>query len=182
MTMPPPTLQELDEAMLRLAQGDRDAFDVVFRGVWPRMLRLCQASLRDDADAEDAAQAALTRLFEQAWRYDADRPCLSWALSLAWWECRSVHRQRGRQAARTSPTDTDALPAAGGEPGDWTASTRASALQLALEGLSDTDRQTLQATLDEDIPDDPTAQARQRKRRQRALERLRVLWRNLYGD
>lgn len=88
----------LDDALGRLADGDRAAFDVVFDSLWPILKRYCERALGPSGSAEDAAQRALLKMFEQAAHYDRKRPALGWALSFAFWECRTekTKLRRGR--------------------------------------------------------------------------------------
>ena len=70
--MDPAQREQLQLAMTALAAGDRSAFHPVFAGLWPLVLRLCQSTLRDPDVAEDAAQAALMKLFLHAAEFRAD--------------------------------------------------------------------------------------------------------------
>ncbi|HEX6275868.1 MAG TPA: sigma factor, partial [Polyangiaceae bacterium] len=83
--------------MARLAEGDRSAFSPVFTRLWPRTLRFCQSLLKSEADASDAAQEAMQKIFERAGDYDASRPAVPWALAIAAWECRTLQRKRQRR-------------------------------------------------------------------------------------
>ena len=51
--------ERLHQAMGRLADGDRNAFDLVFTAIWPVLRRFALRVMGSPADAEDAAQAAL---------------------------------------------------------------------------------------------------------------------------
>jgi hypothetical protein len=66
--------ESLDASLARLARGDRSAFTTVFRELWPRTLRLCTGILKNEADAADAAQQALSKILERASEYDPERP------------------------------------------------------------------------------------------------------------
>ena len=72
----------LDEALARVAQGDRGAFDAVFDAAWPRTLAWC---------------------------------ALSWILTIAAFEVRTVRQRRRRDQARVA--SLDALDA-GAQPAD----------------------------------------------------------------
>ncbi len=169
---------ELDLLLARLADGDRSAFSPAFAQLRPPIERLCRSLLENDADADDATQEALKKIFERASDYDASRPALPWALALAGWECRTLRKKRTRRReAAFEPTD---------EPSDDQAETRAVELDLAraaltaLGELSEPDREVLLATFwDEDL-DLPGATVR--KRRSRALSRLRRTFGRLYGN
>ena len=54
------------------------------------MLHLCKSLLKNEADAADAAQEAMQKVFTRAHQYDPTRHALPWALAIAAWECRTV--------------------------------------------------------------------------------------------
>jgi RNA polymerase sigma-70 factor (ECF subfamily) len=189
MTEGPLPRAEIDVWMARLAAGEREAFTLVFEALWPRMYGLCRATLGNDADAADAAQQALMKLMERASDYDPSRPALPWALGIAAWECRTTLRRRGRSRELASSEPDDA--------GAASSADRAQALDAndpeselvlrdlvrraldAMNELSDVDRATLAATFFDETTD--VAGATMRKRRERALDRLRAAMRRLYG-
>ncbi len=159
--------------MKRLAQGERKAVDEVYAILWPVLLRYCQSKLSQTADAQDAAQQALIKMIEQAPQYDASRPAMGWALSFAYWECRT--EQRRRQRKRTDGEEPLAAVSTEGSPESELLDTelKSAALDL-LSTLTDeeralcTDDETqLGATLRQLSP------AARRKRKQRLLDRLR---------
>ncbi len=169
--------EELNALMARLADGDRSVFTLVFRRLWPPTLRLCHSLLRHEADASDAAQLAMQKVLERASDYDPRRPALPWALAIAAWECRTIRRRQGRR--REVPAEA-AGDIAGADTEDELvdrALTRAAI--TALGELSDADRDTLLATFWDEAAS--TSGATLRKRRERALARLRDTWRRLYG-
>src|SRR5260370_26460118 len=88
--------------MWRLAEGDRTAFGPVFALLWPQV-RAFAERLVGPADGEDAAQAALLKIFSRASEYDRARDALPWALGIAAWECRTLRRRRGRLRERSVP-------------------------------------------------------------------------------
>lgn len=71
------TVQDLahDPAALlaRVAAGDRAAFAVLARDLYPSALRIASRVLLDRAEAEDAVQTALTKLWAGADRFDPAR-------------------------------------------------------------------------------------------------------------
>jgi RNA polymerase sigma-70 factor (ECF subfamily) len=162
--------------MARLAQGDRSAFTAVFQALWPRTLKLCAGILKNDADAADAAQQALTKILERASEYDPRRPALPWALGVASWECRTVLKRRAR---RREVAVDEGLLGAVSEPEDAVERQLLEAAVTALGTLSDTDKETLLATFWEEAAS--VGGATLRKRRERALVRLRDAFRRLYG-
>lgn len=168
---------ELDLAMARLGTGERSAFTRVFELLWPPIQRLCLALLNNEADAADAAQEAMKRIFERASDYEPARPALPWALAIAGWECRTLARKRQRR--REAPEASEALPASDDTEALLVQQQLIRAALDALGQLSDTDRESLVSTFWEEAAS--VAGPTLRKRRQRALERLRDAFRRLYG-
>ena len=133
--------------------------------------------LKNEADAADAAQAAMEKILSRAPDYDRARPALPWALAIGAWECRTLARQRFRRR------EVGDEPAAAGV----TSSFEDEVIQenltrsaiVAMGHLSDADKETLLATFWDEAASvqGPTL----RKRRERALERLRSTFRRIYG-
>jgi RNA polymerase sigma-70 factor (ECF subfamily) len=169
--------ETLDASMARLARGDRSAFTAVFQALWPRTLRLCSGILKNDADAADAAQQALTKILERASEYDPRRPALPWALGIASWECRTLLKRRTRR--REVTTDDPLLGAISDAQEDVVERQLVEAAVTALGTLSDADKETLLSTFWEEAAS--VGGATLRKRRERALVRLRAAFRRLYG-
>lgn len=172
----------LDADMRRLAEGDRGAFTAVFGALLPVLRAYCNRVLRDEADADDAAQEALVKVFEQLERYDPGRPAVAWALAIGAFQCRTVLRRRGR--ARTSPLEqhAEASRVEGEGPSPEEAAVRrelVTAARQVLESLGEHDRQTLEVAFGEAL-DEGAHGPTFRKRKERALARLRTAWRRLY--
>jgi RNA polymerase sigma-70 factor (ECF subfamily) len=166
---------DLDRQLARLADGDRSAFTPVFRHLQEPLLRLCTQILKNEADARDAAQQAMEKILERASTYDRTRPALPWACAIAAWECRTILR---RQSRRREVSAHLGAQSAGGEDAMMQRDLVQAATD-ALGQLSEVDQQTLLATfLDEAID---VSGASFRKRRERALKRLRISFRRLYG-
>lgn len=169
----------LDEDLARLADGDRAAFDRVFEAVWPQVLELCRRLAPSPADVEDAAQATLTLVFTRIDEYETERPALPWILGIAGWQCRALRTSRSRrkeEALEAAPLAADARRSPHDEA---EAHELVVAAQAALGSLSALDRETLTMFL-QDAPGavGPTF----RKRKERALTRLRSLWERLHGS
>jgi DNA-directed RNA polymerase specialized sigma24 family protein len=98
-----PDEDELDRLMAQLAQGERDAFDPLFRALHPRALRLARARL-GPARADDAAQAALERVFARAGAFTPGRPVLPWFYAIVANQVRALAREgaAGRAEAERS--------------------------------------------------------------------------------
>ena len=167
----------LDALMARLADGDRSVFDEVFRRLWPSTLRLCSSLVRDDDDAADAAQQAMVKILERASDYDKQRPALPWALAIAAWECRTLKRSRARR--REAPGEAVERASGGEGENDLVNLDLLKAALASLGELSELDRETLVATFWD--KDSSASGATLRKRRERALTRLRSSFRRLYG-
>lgn len=168
---------DLDALMARLADGDRSAFAPVFHELWPRVRDLCRSMLKNEADAADAAQQALEKILVRSAEYDKTRPALPWALGVAAWECRTALRKRGRRRELSA----ELAPELGSELSDDDFAQR-ELVQRAVQAmgeLSVVDRETLLATFFDEAASvsGPTL----RKRRERAITRLRDAMRRLYG-
>ena len=170
----PATRQRLQEDLTALARGDRAAFDPAFRLLWP-LLRGFAARFLSAAEAEDAAQEALLKIFARASEFDPRRDALSWALGITAWQVRT-HRTRARRR-REEPADAD------GERADAAPSPESAAIHAELAEAIDrtlgqlrpADAATLAAYARGERPDLPAATFR--KRVERALARLRARWR-----
>lgn len=179
----------LDAAMRRLAEGDRAAFATVFEALWAPMQRFCAAFLGNEADAADAAQEALQKIFERAATYDHARPAMPWAMAIAGWECRTLARRRQRRREVTAEGEGEgdgvgrAMAHDAGPAAEVAQRRLVAAALTALGQLSELDRQALVETFwDEAGSAAPqVVGATLRKRRERALRRLRETWRRLYG-
>ena len=174
MDAPTPSL---DALMARLADGDRSAFDEVFSRLQRPIQQLCLGMLGNEADAADAAQEALQKILERASDYDPSRRALPWALALAGWECRTLARRRQR---RREVPEADAGERAGEDPeGAHATRQLVEAAVSALGTLSEQDRETLTATFWDEAAS--VTGATFRKRRERALQRLRQTFWRIHG-
>ena len=133
--------------------------------------------LAGEPDGEDAAQAALLKIFARASEYDAERDPLPWALGLAAWECRTLRRIRWRRREETAPLE------------DWSAqpSPEDSAIEHDLLAAAETVLGTLRPLDVETILSLATGArsvqgATFRKRLERALSRFRLAWRARHGS
>jgi RNA polymerase sigma factor (sigma-70 family) len=165
----------LEECFARLADGDRSEIPAAFDALWPFVLRTCQKLVRVEADAEDAAQATLIRMFAQASDYQRGRSVRAWAAALAYWECRTANQRRNRD--RSEVLETAALLASGEDSPEAIAmrSQLSRALSEALDSLPHDQRKAVEAAVLGEI--DATAPAATvRKRRQRAMQYLRSIF------
>lgn len=172
--MQPDERRALNAAMSRLAAGDRRELANVYARLEGPVRRFCAQMLGGGPDAEDAAQEALTELYRKTSLFDPSRDALSWALTIAAWECRTVRRRRTR--ARTGPIDVERTSGRDPDPAEASeAKELQQALVAAIGELRPEDRDVLAEVLDEARGD-----AAFRKRKQRMIERLRALVRRTY--
>lgn len=108
--------------------------------------------------------------------HDRSRPALPWAMAIAGWECRTLAKKRLRR--RELPEEHAADLASGFEE-ELAHQQLLSAAVSSLGELSESERAALVATFWEEAA---SAQgATLRKRRERALKRLRDTFKRLYG-
>lgn len=167
---------DLQELMIRLADGDRSAFHPAFEALWPFLRRFTGRHLPHQ-EAEDAAQEALVKIFRQAARFDRARSAVAWALGVAGFEVRTARRRRQRRREdRNGGTPRS-------ERRDPAPDPEAVTLERDLEetlgamlgALRPGDAETLRAYAQGERP--PVPGATFRKRVERALSRLRAAWR-----
>lgn len=165
----------LTNALARLADGDRSAFDAVYAEAKPLVEQFVRRSLASGhgdftTDGDDIVQRTLIKLFEQCHRYDRDRSGGAWVITLAAFEVRSVLRDRRRARARHALPD-ERLMDPHESPEDRAAARELLlAAEAALGQLSELDRETLLASLSGDS--DVIRGATFRKRLERASRRF----------
>lgn len=164
--------------MARLADGDRSAFDPVFEALWPVVRAFCVRALGGAADADDAAQAALMRVFSRAVDFDRSRRALPWVVEIAAWECRTVRRRRERRREVRGSFPESVDPDRSPEEAAVESNLQAAALEV-LGTLGPRDVETLTSFQG---GAHGAQGARFRKRVQRALFRLRLAWRARHGS
>jgi RNA polymerase sigma-70 factor (ECF subfamily) len=169
---------ELQRDLTRLAAGERDAFAPVFTRLWPELRALAGRYL-PAADAEDAAQLALMKLFARAQEFDPERDALAWCFGVALWEIRSARKRQwrrrdvaGEEALAARPDDTGCTPEQLAIAADL-----AAALDQTLASLRPTDVETLLRYARDERP----RGAGFRKRLQRARQRLQLAWSQRHG-
>ena len=160
--------------MARLADGDRDALAFVFDALDGPVRALSHKLLGGGPDADDAAQDALLEVFASVDRYERGRDPITWALTIAGWQCRTVRRRRSRSRT-TSATHEPASDAGSPEEDTMRDELRRAIVEVA-GTLSPIDQETLEAMLTES-GEGPTF----RKRKERLLDRLRDGLPRVYG-
>jgi RNA polymerase sigma-70 factor (ECF subfamily) len=169
----------IHDAMVRLSDGDRAAFDTLLDELWPVILSFVERGRV--SDAEDVAQEVFFKICARIADFERERDGLSWAFGIASYE---IMTQRRRSKRRREVWDEASLV---GQL-DGSASQEEvllqreviAAFQHAVGALTEDDLQALGLAPRCDVSGVPNATLR--KRRQRALERLRGLWRTIYGE
>lgn len=178
-TLGPQLRKELDALFVRLADGERGAIDPAYRVLWPALRAFVGRALGParEQEADDVTQAALLKLFEQASRYDPARDAYAWALTVTSWELRSA-RSRARRD-RSAPLDhAVGHPSPGASPeDDAIQASEREHLREALALLAPVDREVIEQVLSESHPSSATF----RKRRERAMTRLRAFLKEIHG-
>jgi RNA polymerase sigma-70 factor (ECF subfamily) len=166
----------IHDAMVRLSDGDRSAFDVLLDELWPVILAFVERGVGRGADAEDIAQEVFFRICSRIADFDPARDGSSWAFGIASYEM-MTHRRR--QKRRREVYDESSLAAAfdGGASPEEALLDRAAvvAFEDALGSLTEADRRALGLAPGSQATNTPGPTLR--KRKQRALDRLRDLWR-----
>jgi RNA polymerase sigma factor (sigma-70 family) len=165
--------KRLHGLLVRLSDGDRQAFDPMFEMSWPVVARFAHRALGGSPDSEDVAQIALEKVLMRVSQFDRTRDGLTWVLAVTAWECRTMRQRqrRRREEAGSAAEAMDPLPSP-----EQAAIARdlEVALHDALGSLSALDSETLRAVISEEPPIVDSATFR--KRLQRALGRLRTVW------
>lgn len=82
---------------LRIAVGDRAAFEFLMRTHNRRLYRLARATLGNDAEAEDALQEAYLSAYKRIGQFRGDAALLTWLSRLVLNECFSRLRKEARR-------------------------------------------------------------------------------------
>ncbi len=174
--------EQLQQAMTRLADGDRAAFVPVYEALWPVLRRFVERSLGNPCDADDVAQEALLKVFARASEFDPNREALPWTLGIASYECRTLRRRISRRREDHAAWELEAARQEGPSPEDDVIGRDLEAAALeALGTLRTRDAETiLVATGGGARP--PIPGATFRKRLERAVGRLRIAWRARHGS
>lgn len=166
--------------MLRLAAGDRSAFDSLYDTLSPLVQRLCARMMRGAAEADDAAQEAMTKVFARASNFEPGRSVTTWVLAITAYECRTLLQRQRRRREDDSPKEA-CLDASHASPeAEVIARDFEAAAREVLGTLRAIDIETLEASARGERPDLP--QATFRKRFERALGRFRAAWSARHGN
>src|SRR5690349_5513906 len=92
------TLAEDDLSLAhRISAGDRAAFEVLMRRHNRRLYRLARATLRNDAEAEDALQDAYLHAYRSMSQFRGESQLFTWLSRLVLNECFARLRRSARR-------------------------------------------------------------------------------------
>lgn len=166
----------IHEAVVRLADGDRSAVRELLTRLWPVLLLFARRGVGHEQDAEDVAQEAFLRICSRIADFDRTRDGLSWAFGIAKYEVMTQRQRRRRHREVSAPLELALVQDP--QPSQEAALLERDlllALEQALGSLTQEDRKLFNTGVQAQA-------ATVRKRRQRAIERLRSVWRRLYGE
>jgi RNA polymerase sigma-70 factor (ECF subfamily) len=171
----------IHDAMVRLSDGDRSAFDVLLDALWPVVLAFAQRGLNGSPDAEDVAQEVFVRICARITDFDRSRDGLSWAFGIASYEV-MTHRRRlhRRREVQDEPAFTTAADLGASQVDLILQRETVRAFEQAVGALTEDDRLALGLVGSASAQEIPMSTLR--KRKQRALDRLRGLWRTIHGE
>lgn len=150
----------------------------MFDLAWPRVRELAGRLMPHDADADDAAQIALVKLFERASEFDRERDALAWIVGIVSYECLTLRKKAARRREAAGEPMLAAVADARPTPEERAISSELERAAVAVMGsLRPEDHATLRVALFGE--GERTAKpATFRKRVERALDRLRAAWRD----
>jgi RNA polymerase sigma factor (sigma-70 family) len=163
-----PTLADDEPSIVqRINAGDRSAFVLLMRRYNRRLYRLARATLRDDAEAEDALQEAYMSAYRNMRQFRGDASLGTWLARLVHNECLGRIRRRARRdnivpiGDGPAGFDIDSVPGNDCEPPDKAlgrAELRA-LLERKLDALPETFRSVFVLRSVEDLSVEETAQS-----------------------
>jgi RNA polymerase sigma factor (sigma-70 family) len=170
--------RQLNDAIVRLALGDREAFTVVFDGLWPPLVAFIDRAMPGYPDREDLAQRALLNVFARISEFDVTRDGVAWVFGIASYEVKTLRRQlqRRRESAGADSAARELADDPARSPEEIAIRRDLhTALTEALGELTPAERDVLMGEEEQRVEAGVSASA-WRKRRQRALDRLRAIW------
>ncbi len=165
----------IGDLVVRLADGDRRAFDPLYDVLRPKVRRFAERAV-GVAEAEDVTQAVMLKVFERASSFEAGRDAVAWILGIAAFECRTARtrvRRRREDDLVAAPLET--LLFRGSDPLAVALSHDVEdAFRETFGELTSADRETLTCVARGERPELPPATFR--KRVERAFARFRRAW------
>ena len=151
-----PTQGETDahaDLLLDVAQGDRAAFERLYRLASSRLFAICLRLLPDRAEAEDVLQDVFTAIWHKAEQFDPGRAsAMAWMAMIARNRCIDRLRSPGHAVRRTAIELGDELPDDGATPADEAvASNERERLQDCLERLDERRRSLIRTAFFEGV-------------------------------
>lgn len=128
--------QELEQLLLRVGRGDREAFARLYSLTRGAVYALALSLLHDAQEAQDVTQDAFVRVWESAPSYRPQGSPMAWVLTVA----RNLSRSRLRQAGRQVFLDEEAWKVIPAQAPNVSPEDR-QLLQEALAGLAAEERQ-----------------------------------------
>lgn len=101
-----PSSGETEALLQRVGNGDRDAFEALYRAVSAPLLGVCMRLIPDRGESEDVLQEVFVTVWHKAHQFDASRAsALTWLASIA--RNKSIDRLRsGRHAFKRAAAET----------------------------------------------------------------------------
>jgi RNA polymerase sigma-70 factor (ECF subfamily) len=169
-----PSEDDLDRWMSRLSQGEREAFDPLFRALYPRAVRFARIKLNEQ-QAADAAQLILMKVFATASTFELGKPLLPWFYAIAANELQTLRRRNAREQKRTvDERDAERVPAEETPESLVLDRELRRSLELAIDTLDDESAHAIASMLGMSVRPAVSGSAF-RKRVSRAYARLRFL-------
>ena len=166
--------------MSRLSLGEREAFDPLFRALYPRAVRFARVKLNEE-QAADAAQLILMKVFATASGFERGKPLLPWFYAIAANELQTARRRSARDEERTADEGAGHRVPSGENPESLLLERELRrSLDLAIEALDDQSAQAIGSLLGVNVHPNVSTSAF-RKRVSRAYARLRFLLGGLDG-
>jgi RNA polymerase sigma-70 factor (ECF subfamily) len=177
--MDPDRRKIIHETICRLADGDRTVMPELVHELWPVLFEYARRSV-PEPDAEDVAQEVFLRICTRIAEFDPTRDGVSWAFGIASYAVLTHRRKVQRRRETAEPEKVDALATQGVSQEEVTIRRDLhAALREVLGQLSEEDLVHLGPGTSAHAA---VSGATLRKRRQRAMARLRLVWRKLYGE
>lgn len=133
-----PDRAELEELLLDLAAGDREALAQIYRRTRAAVYAMAVSFLKDPQEAQDVSQDVFVRIWESAPKYRPQGSPMAWIMTIA----RNLSLMKLRERGRLVQLDEEEWNAIPAEAPSVTTEDRA-LLQAALSRLSDEERRII---------------------------------------
>lgn len=140
--------QQVAALLARVATGDRDAFEALYRKLYPRVYGFVLRRLRDPSAAEETAVEVFFELWRNAGRFRGESRPSTWIFGIAHFKCMAASRaaRRGKRSAvlATESEILEAMPDGVDAEESMAARERMRQLNEAMNGLPDGQRQVVE--------------------------------------